>query len=528
MTRLDWIVGAIYIIGIVYLGIRIGKNTESTKDYFSGGKSFAWWPIAASIVATQVSAVTIVGAPGWAYNSGLAPIVLNLNIPVVMWFVAANLVPFFYNSGAVSIYEYLEGRFGYSTRATLAGVFILKILFIYGGIILAPALVLSKVLSISTVDAILILSIFAIFYTILGGLKAVIWTDVIQVVIMWMGLGISLYVIFQQSDYSAAELLAKASEAGKLKAINFSTDFTAANTFWGGMIGCLVLHIAYFGTDQPQVQRMLAAKNIRSLKLALWSASYVVVFHMVLFLLMGSLLFIFFEGKTFETGNDVYLAFLDYLPAGVLGLIVCSIFAAGMSTIDSAINSLSTVYVRDFHERLINPNITEQQKLQIAKICTFIFGFIIAGSAVLISIFEKASLLEALTKYGSFLTGSILAVFILAIYTKRATGLGTIIGFFAGIAIVTLVALNTHVFWMWYSAVGLIASVVIGYICSLFIGQTPVNIERYTLQGQKQYFQENQLAEKEGDYYVMPGKYERYSYFLLVYVVIATVLLSFL
>lgn len=525
MATLDWIVGIIYIVGIVYLGIRIGNSTKNTKDYFTGGKSFAWWAIGASIIATQVSAVTIVGAPGWAYSSGLTPIVLNLNVPIVMWFVAANLVPFFYNTGAVSIYEYLEGRFGYTTRATLAGVFIIKILFIYGGIILAPALVLGKVLDISTVNAILILSTFAVFYTILGGLKAVIWTDVIQVVIMWSGLAVSLYVIFQQSPYSATELLAKASEAGKLNAINFSTDFTAANTFWGGMIGCLVLHVAYFGTDQAQVQRMLAAKDIRSLKLALWTSSYIVVFHMVLFLLMGSLLYVFYEGKTFENGNDVYLSFLDYLPAGFLGLIVCSIFAAGMSTIDSAINSLSTVYVQDFHERIINPKITEEQKLRVAKICTFVFGIIICGSAIVISIYEKASLLEALTKYGSFLTGSILAVFMLAIYTKNATGTGTIIGFFVGIAAVAVVSLNTDVFWMWYSAVGLIVSYAVGYIASLFVGQNPENIEKYTLQGQKAYYQNSNFQEKEGNFHVMPGKYERNSYFLLVYVVVVTILL---
>ena len=290
MATIDWIIAGLYFIGTIAIGIRLNKKTDNTNEFFSGGKDFAWWAIAGSVIATQVSAVTFVGAPGWAYNAGLSPIVLSLNITIVMWFIGGSIVPFFYNSGVVSIYEYMEGRFGYGARATLAVAFLIKLLAIMGVVIFAPALVLSHVTGLDIVLTILIMTA-VIFVTSLGGLTAVIWIDVMQIVILWIGIITSFVVLIAKLPVSLPEAFSIVHKAGKLNAVNFSTDWSTPNTIWAGVFGGLVLHVSYFGANQAQVQRMLAAKSIRNLKLSLWSTGFAIALQMLFFLTLGLLLF---------------------------------------------------------------------------------------------------------------------------------------------------------------------------------------------------------------------------------------------
>ncbi|HLL94731.1 MAG TPA: sodium/solute symporter [Spirosoma sp.] len=516
MTSLDWIIAGVYFIGTIIFGVYLNQKTQNTKAFFSGGKNFAWWAVAGSVISTQVSAVTFVGAPGWAYTDGLAPIVLSLNIPVVMWFISANIVPFFYNSGVVSIYEYMEGRFGYAARATMAAAFIVKLLGIMGVVIYAPALVLSYVTGIDIVLTILIMTV-AIFVTSFGGLTAAIWIDVIQISILWLGIIVSFIIVLIKLPVSLPEAFTILEKAGKLKALSFSTDLSASNTFWGGMIGGLVLHVSYFGANQAQVQRMLAARSIRNLKLSLWATGYAIVLQMMFFLALGLLLFVFYKGKPFEKANDVYVSFLDYVPTGVLGLVIAAVAAAAIGSMVASLNSMATVFVKDIFERIAGPRVTEKNKLQVARWSTLLFGAFLAGAAILMSKYEHLSALEAISKYGSYIIGSTLGAFILGIYTQRTNEPGVIIGLVVGVMVVALVALFTDVFWLWYNLIGLVATLVVGYGASFVFGTRPKNISMYTLRGQKQFFIEHKKAEMEDGYYVIPGKYERNSYLLLVY-----------
>ncbi|GAB2555189.1 sodium:solute symporter family transporter [Spirosoma areae] len=516
MAPIDWIIAGLYFFGTIAIGIRLNKKTSSANEFFSGGKDFAWWAIAGSVIATQVSAVTFVGAPGWAYTAGLSPIVLSLNIPIVMWFISGSVVPFFYNSGVVSIYEYMEGRFGYGARATLAAAFIIKLLAIMGVVIYAPALVLSHVTGLDIVPTILVMTV-AIFITSLGGLSAVIWVDVLQIAILWIGIITSFFIVISKLPVSLPEAYDIVHKAGKLKAIDFSTNLATPNTIWAGVFGGLVLHVSYFGANQAQVQRMLAAKSIRNLKLSLWSTGFAIVAQMMFFLTLGLLLFVFYGGKKFEKANDVYISFLEYVPAGFLGLIIAAILAAGIGSMVASLNSMATVFVKDIYERVIEPTASETKKLRIARLSTFVFGTILAGAAILMSKYENLSALEAISKYGSYIVGSTLGVFILGIYTERTNQQGVIIGFVVGVVAVVLFAVFTDAFWLWYNLVGFVVTVVVGYASSFVVGATPTGIGMYTLSGQKQHFLNTNQAETEGSYYVIPGKFERTSYWLIVY-----------
>ena len=516
MAALDWIIAGIYFVGTLAFGIFLNKKTSSSDEYFSGGKEFAWWAIAGSVIATQVSAVTFIGAPGWAYTAGLAPIVLTLNIPIVMWFIGGTLVPFFYNSGVVSIYEYVEGRFGTLSRTLLAATFLFKLLTIMGVVILAPSIVLSHITGLDITITILIMT-FAIFVTTLGGLTAVIWIDVLQIVILWVGIITSFYIAITKLPVSLPDAYDIVQKAGKLKAIDFTMDFTTPNTLWAGIIGGLILHISYFGGNQAQVQRMLAAKSMRNLKLSLFSTGFVIVAQMLLFLALGLLLYVFYNGKQFDKPNDVYVTFLDNVPSGFLGLIVAAIFAAGIGSMVASLNSMATVYVKDIYEKAINKSASEETKMRVAKISTFVFGGILALVAILMSQNNNLSLLEAISKYGSYTVGSTISVFILGIFTQRANEKSVNIGLVLGIVVVLLIATFTDIFWMWYSLVGFIVTTSVGYAAGFIIGEKPVGIEKFTIKGQKQYFIDNKLSEIEEGYYVIPGKFENKSYLLIAY-----------
>jgi SSS family solute:Na+ symporter len=524
MAPLDWIIAGLYFFGTIVFGIWLNRKTKNTKEFFSGGKDFAWWAIAGSVISTQVSAVTFVGAPGWAYNEGLAPIVLSLNIPLVMWYISGNIVPFFYNSGVVSIYEYMEGRFGYGARATMAAAFIIKLLGIMGVVIFAPALVLSYVTGMDIVVTILIMTV-AIFVTSLGGLTVAIWVDVMQIAILWLGIIVSFVIVLSKLPVSLLEAYTILEKAGKLKALSFSTDLSTSNTFWGGIIGGLVLHISYFGANQAQVQRMLAAKSIRNLKLSLWSTGYAIVAQMMFFLVLGLLLFVFYEGKQFEKANDVFVSFLDYVPTGFLGLIIAAVSAAAIGSMVASLNSMATVFVKDIYERVLYPKATEKNKLLMARLSTLVFGTFLAGAAILMSKYESISALEAISKYGSYIIGSTLGAFILGIYTQRTNEAGMIIGLVAGVVAVAFFALFTDAFWLWYNLVGLVVTLVVGYGASFVFGSKPTGIDMYTLKGQKQHFLNNNQSETEGKYYVIPGRFERNSYLLIAYFGLVVVLL---
>ncbi|NBG88194.1 sodium:solute symporter family transporter [Isachenkonia alkalipeptolytica] len=525
MSWIDWILVGVYLLGLVVLGVKLGKTNKTEKDYFLGGRNFKWWAIGLSIIATQVSAVTFIGAPGWAYTDGLSAIIMTLNIPLVLFFISGIFHPFFYNIQVTSVYEYLEKRFGKVIRALMAFAFLFKSIMVMGTILYAPALVLARVTGISIYLAIGIMAAIGIFYTILGGIKAVIWTDVTQMVVLWFGLVLTIFTVVQSMPGDFTTSIASIRDAGRMTALNFTQGLSVANSVWAGLIGGAVLHLGYFGIDQAQVQRVLTAKSMRHVKHSLWFGGFVVVIQMFFFMMMGSFLYVYFQGIPFENPNDVFIRFaLTEFPVGLLGIIIAAIFASAMSSLDSLLNSMTTVVIKDVYKNHMNPGASDEQVLKISKKLTLVFGIFMAVFAVIVST-SNLSILEAISVYGSYLLGSMLGVFILGMLTVKANEKGTAAGFVLGIVAVAFVAQNTEVYWMWNNLIGAGTTIIAGYVISICTGSETKDITLYTIQGQKALFDKRKFSEMEDGVFIAPGRFEKRSYGLLIY--LAVILLFF-
>lgn len=511
MSYLDWGIVILYFIFTIILGILVGGETKSTKDYFLGGRNFKWWAIALSVIATQVSAITFIGAPGWAYSNGMTPLILNLNIPIVMWILSGTIIPFFYNSGVVSVYEYIEKRFGSKLKILFVIAYIFKMLVVVGSIVYVPSLILSRITGLSLNITIGLIVIVAIFYTILGGIQAVIWTDVVQMIFLWIGIAVSLYTAIRIIPESFSEIVKISKETGHLYALNFKGDLFTPNTFWSGIIGGGILHFAYFGIDQTQVQRVLTAKSIKNVKYSLWFSSIFLVIQMFLFLLIGVFLFVFYKGRVFQNPNDVFLEFiLTEIPSGFLGIIIAAVFAATMSSIDSSLNSITTVFVNDIFLPLAEKKKWKIDGLKVTKYTTIFFGIIISYFSFIVST-SNLSILESISKYGSYILGPTLGIFLLGLYSRKTNELGGIAGFISGVVMVAYISNIYKIFWMWNNLVGITIALIVGYFTSCFIGK---NSEENLL---NLLIKEKKENKKEEGVYILPGKWEKKSYLLLAY-----------
>ncbi|WP_079478095.1 sodium:solute symporter [Halobacillus salinus] len=468
-TFIDYAIFIVYILGTALVGAWFGKKQKSTKDYFLGGRSIPWWAIGLSVMATQASAITFIGAPGWGYDGGLTRMTTFINVPLAMAFLIATIVPFFYKTEVYTAYEYLERRFDVKTRTLTAGLFLIARGLATGVVLYAPALVLSVVTGLDVNVTIILMAIIAVSYTVLGGISAVIWTDVIQMVVLWIGAGLSVFVIFQNVPGGWGEVMSTASDAGMLQSLDFSFDLSVEYSIWAGVIGGFFLHAAYFGTDQSQIQRVLTSKSIRESKLSLVLSGVLMIPQMLLFLLIGVLLYIFYQyagDPNIDNLNELFPRFVvNELPVGISGLIMAGVFAAAMSSLDSALNSLSAVSVRDFYSKFFKKNASEEHYLKASRYATILWGIYATVFAFFAS--NLGPVIEAVNKVGSYFYGALLGVFILAIFTRRVNGSGAFAGVIAGMISVWMITAFGNVSWLWNNFVGAVVAVAVGYAVSL-------------------------------------------------------------
>ncbi|MYL30830.1 sodium/solute symporter [Halobacillus halophilus] len=474
-TVIDYIIFVVYVLGTAFIGAAFGKNQKSTKDYFLGGRSIPWWAIGLSVMATQASAITFIGAPGWGYDGGLTRIITFINVPLAMAFLIATIVPFFYKTEVYTAYEYLERRFDVKTRTLTAGLFLIARGLATGVVLYAPALVLSVITGVDVNIMIILMAVIAVSYTVLGGISAVIWTDVIQMVVLWIGAGLSVFIIFQDVPGGWGEVMSTASQTGMLESIDFSTDLSVEYSIWAGVIGGFFLHAAYFGTDQSQIQRVLTSKSIRESKLSLVLSGVLLIPQMLLFLLIGVLLYIFYQyagDPNINNLNELFPRFVvNELPVGISGLIIAGVFAAAMSSLDSALNSLSAVSVRDFYSKFMKKNQSEEHYLKASRYATVFWGIY----ATIFAFFagNLGPVIEAVNQIGSYFYGALLGVFILAIFIKRVNGTGAFAGVIAGMLAVWAVNVFAEISWLYNNLVGAVVAVAAGYAVSLLSKAPP-------------------------------------------------------
>jgi Na+/proline symporter len=297
MTGLDWAVLLVYLVAIVAFGVWAGRGNRRIDDFFLAGRQMRWWAVGLSVMATQISAITFIGTTGQAYVDGMRFLVVYFPLPFAMVILCLTLVPFFYRARVFTAYEYLERRFDARTRTLTSLLFLLSRGLSVGVTLYAPSLVLSVILGWSETTTILAMGGSTILYVLYGGNKSVIWTDVVQMVIIWFGIFLCFGMAIAQlpRDFGLRDALALAQTTGRLRVMDPSPSLTRPYTLWSGLIGGLFLMLSYFGADQSQVQRYLSGSSLTQSRLSLLFNAFLKVPMQFLILLTGALVFVFYH-----------------------------------------------------------------------------------------------------------------------------------------------------------------------------------------------------------------------------------------
>ncbi len=528
MSLIDSIIIIAYLALMLFIGYYVGKDNKDKDDYFLAGRSMPWIPIALSVAATMISANGFIGGPGWAYSDGMFPVMVNITTPLAIFFAISVTAPVIYHLKITSIYEYMEKRFGSLSRVLTVLQFFINSLIQVSSMVFIPALIIQTVTGWSLNVIVPVIVILALIYTLIGGIKAVIWTDAIQMVVVVGGVFLILINAFQGTGLSIFDTLATVKEAGKLDTMNFALDFHAPNMFWATLIGGGVMWLRYFCFDQVQVQRVLTADSMKGLKRSLVGSAILmnVVYYFMLF--VGVILFVFYGGREFENSNSIMITFiLEELPVGLIGLIIAGVFAAAMSSVDSLINSMTTVFTKDLYEKYFNKE-NQEVTLKMSMAISTVIGILIIFVVLIGFSGTVSSILNTVGSYISYFSGPAAGVFILAMFTTKTNDKGASAGFIGGFAFVLFISKTFGVNWLWNPAIGCFGALIIGYLVSLLTGgETDPEKQKYTAMN----IRRTMLAEKvemEDGVSLVPFAVDRYAklalgFFVLQYVILAII-----
>jgi SSS family solute:Na+ symporter len=468
MRIIDLGVILLYLAGVTWFGARFRKGQHTLKDYFLGGQEAPWWAISLSIVSAETSTLTIVGTPALAFggNFGLLQVVFGyLLARVVISFI---LLPQYFRGQMFTAYELMQRRFGTQVRRLTAFIFLVTRSLAEGVRVFAVAIVVSIILGTGEVISIIGIVLLTLFYTFEGGMTAVIWTDVVQMGMYVMGAVLSFALILGKIHGGLPHVLEVAQAAHKLQVFDFTFSFTKPYTFLGGVIGGCFLTTASHGTDQLVVQRLLSAKTLSQSRAALMASWVVVFFQFLLFLAIGTLLFVYYQDAHLvaPTPRDrLYPAFIwSALPTGLAGLAMAAILAAAMANLSAALNSLASTTIVDF-VRPILPNLGDLKYLKLAKVAT-IFWAVILVLIGLIASHIGGSVLELGLSIASVTLGLLLGVFMLGCLTKKAGEPAAIAGLLSGLAAMIYVKFFTPIAFTWWVAIGSSVTFTIGWAAS--------------------------------------------------------------
>ena len=522
---LNWSILVAYLVGNLLLGFALSKRVANAEDFYLGRRGTPWWAIGISVVATYVSALSFLGGPAWAYDQGLAVIAIHLNYPLVICLVVVFFLPFFFNSGVASIYEYQERRFGPSARSVMSGIFLVSQGLTSAAILYGTALVIEFITGVDVLYAIILVTLIALVYTILGGIAAVIWTDVIQAGVLLVGAGIIFFALLDQLPAPLLDMLSELKRQGKTNALDLSFDFAKEATIWSGVIAMALYHTTVYGANQMMVQRTLAAKNIGDAKKAYLMMGFAAFFIYFLFMFLGVLFYGYYGGAEFDNSNTIILAFAaDYALPGLMGIIAAAVIAAAMSSLDSSLNSMATVSTVDFYERFFRPGESGEHYLRISRIFTLIWAAAIILPAILLSRSE-GSILQTLSQLGSYFVGAKLSMYGLGFFSKHASEKGVLVGVLVGFFVVWWVAVFTDIAWPWYCLIGGLVNVAVSWPASLLIDGRQTEYSEYTVRGQLQRHKTLGLPMKDGNWYQVPGRVDAVCYVLLAFFVFTLLLL---
>jgi len=560
MSGLDWGVLIITLVVIVVYGIYKSRGEQNIHGYLLGNQSLPWYHVCLSVMATQASAITFLSAPGLAYSSGMSFVQFYLGLPLAMIVLCITFVPIFHRLKVYTAYEYLETRFDLKTRALTAFLFLVQRGLSTGITIYAPSIILSTILNINTTYTTLFIGGLVVFYTVYGGTKAVSYTQMLQMSIIFCGLFAAgaMVVHLLPSNIGFVKAISIAGKMGRTNAIDLTFDPNNKYTLWTGLLGGFFLQLSYFGTDQSQVGRYLSGSSISQSRLGLLMNGLVKIPMQFMILLIGVLVFTFYQYNkppvffnSFELNkleksaynpeldklkaaysqiheekehavnkmnaaldqdntvridqerkvlqeadqkekaikkqvtelmlkndqhantddnNYIFLSFVtQYLPKGMIGLLIAIIFLASMGSTASALNSLASTTVVDIYKRLIRKDGTDHEYLQASRLATVFWGVICIVMALFAS--KIGNLLEAVNILGSYIYGTILGVFLVAFYVKQVNGRAVFIAAILTEIIVTILGWNEVVAYLWLNVIGCILVITFSLVIQGIMGK---------------------------------------------------------
>lgn len=511
MSGIDWLVLCLTLFSIILYGVWKSRNTKNIKTYLLADRQLPWYHVGLSVMATQASAITFLSAPGQGYTDGLRFVQFYFGLPLAMIVLCTTFIPIFHKLNVYTAYEYLEKRFDNKTRTLTAFLFLLQRGISTGITIYAPAIVLSTILNINITYTTFLMGGLVILYTVYGGAKAVSYTQMLQMGIIFIGLFMAAYMVvhLMPANVGFTDALHIAGKMGKLNAIDTTFDLQNRYNIWSGIIGGFFLQLSYFGTDQSQVGRYLTGKSITQSRLGLVMNGLLKIPMQFFILLIGTLVFafyqyhtppmffnkvevnaieasdykkdykafelnyekeqvqkrklvtdlvdaehkndeegIFFAGKELTLANArsetirkdaialmkknnpkadlndtnyVFLSFvMQYLPTGLVGLLIAIIFLASMGSTASGLNSLASTTVIDFYKRFSKKESDEKRDLYISRFTTVLWGLFCLVVALYAG--KIGNLIEAVNILGSLFYGTILGIFLVAFYLKNVKG----------------------------------------------------------------------------------------------------------
>lgn len=467
----DYIIIAVYLIGIAVFGALSGGRQKSSKDYFMGAKSVPWWAVCFSIVAAETSTLTFISIPGLAYLTDLNFLQVTFGYLIGRVVIAAFFLPSYYKGELNTAYSFLENRFGGKTRSFASVVFLFTRTAADGVRLFATAIPLKLLLDISYPLAIVIIAIITLVYTTTGGVKGIIWVDVVQMVIYLGGAivaGLFLLNVFLPEGW--ASVMTAIQGTDKLSVFNLGFGgsigefFAQPYTLFGGLIGGAFLSMASHGTDQLIVQRLLTTKSLRNSQKAIIGSGVIVIFQFAIFLLVGVMLYAYYGTLDIKADEIFPMFIIEKLPVGISGIIVAGLFAAAMSTLAGSISSLSSSTMLDLLKPF-NEKWDEEKKLLISRLLTLFWAGTLVGAAILFMNSPQA-VVELALSIASFTYGGLLGTFMLGLFVSKAKQEDALAGFTAGIFVmITVIALNL-VAWTWFTLVGVITTLIVGTLLS--------------------------------------------------------------
>jgi SSS family transporter len=480
LAAVDVAIVAVYVLGTIGLGAWFSRRQHNLRSYFAGDRDVSWWLVLISIVATETSTVTFLSVPGLAFNprgGNFTFLQLAFGFVIGRVLIAWLLLPQYLDGELLSAYQLLQQRFSQSVQRTASSLFLLTRVIADGLRLYLAALLLHQFTGWDDTVSVLVIGGTTICYTLLGGMKAVIWTDLIQFSIYIFGALVAGFCILQQIPGGLGEYLATGEQAHKFTVLVFSTDPRQEYTIWTGLIGGAFLTMASHGADQMMVQRYFCSRSLGQARTALVLSGVVVLLQFTLFLAIGAGLYVLHEKGILETdgarNDEAFGVFIvHFLPHGIIGLVVASVLAASMSTLSSSLNSAASASVTDFY-RPLRPERQESHYLAVSRWLTFGWGLTRIGVALLaLRWLSDRSVIGPVLTVAGFTTGMILGLFLLGSLRRPVAWWAALAGLLTGFFVVCLIWLpplwqGDGLAWPWYAPVGTLTTVAIALVLNV-------------------------------------------------------------